>query len=139
MMGNPATSEPRGTVSGTPLVDTTLGVNVGKYLVTKGWTPSSLGVLKAGDEIQIEYQLYKVLEDVDSDASGNATITIFPFLRKEYADDTSIITSSPKGIFRMLMTDFPLYDVAGDKTFAMSFTAVEALAGPAGDLGSGAD
>lgn len=64
----------------------------GNTLTTAGWPVSTIGVVKAGDifriggsgstEIAAEsdevYRSFKVLDDADSDGSGNATITIDP-------------------------------------------------------------
>lgn len=96
--GNEAT--PRGVLGGTPLVN---GANAAqsKTLNTKGWTPSRSNVLRAGDWFQVGTNLFMNMTDVDSDASGLATLDVFPRLREVLADNTAVVTSSPKGVFRL--------------------------------------
>lgn len=77
-------------------------------LVTDGWTASRTGLLKAGDVITIAgvnsvnpitrqstgaLQTFVVLADVDSDGSGNATLTISPPIITSGAFQT--VTAAP--------------------------------------------
>lgn len=99
LMGDPSRKTPKGSVSGTPLVN---GANqVGYNLATKGWTPNAQGVLKRGDWIQLIYRLHKVLDDVDADASGNATLPLYPQIRETPADGQALITNNCVGLFRL--------------------------------------
>jgi hypothetical protein len=61
-------------------------------LGTKGWTPYAAGVLLVGDYIQGGYWLYRVLDDVNADDSGNAVIPIWPSIREQ-----PYSTSGPAG------------------------------------------
>lgn len=123
LLGDPSAKTPQGSPSGSPQVD---GDNpAGKILPTKGWTPSTSNLLKAGDYIQIENHLYKNLTDVTSDGSGNANLDIWPRLKDGYADGTSIVTSNCVGTFRLLQTDFPIYSADEAKNYEVSFTAIE--------------
>ena len=84
-MGDPLRPRPRGTCSGSPIVDNTVaGGNAAgsETLGTKGWTANAVGVLLRGDWIQVGYRYYRVLDDVDADASGNAIFPIYPSLRE---------------------------------------------------------
>lgn len=87
-----------GIATGTPLVNG--GSQTGQSIVTDGWTPSQTGILKAGDWIQIGNYIYRILQDANSDGSGNATFDIWPKLRTSPANDDPIIVSNPKGQFR---------------------------------------
>lgn len=102
LLGDPSRKTPKGSVATTgasPLVN---GANqFGYSLNTKGWVPSSEGVLKRGDWIQIGYRLHKVLDDVTADASGNATLLIYPPIRETPIDGETIITSNTQGLFRL--------------------------------------
>lgn len=124
LMGDPWGKAPRGAATGTPLVKG--GSQTGETLLTDGWS-NSITALKAGDYIQIGQRLYKVKQDASSDGSGNATLEIFPKLRESPADNAPIITSSPKGLFRLADSDVPLFDLDTDRLYDISFTAVEAL------------
>ena len=97
-VGDPYKSLPNGTASGTPVLDgaATAGNNT---ITTRGWSILTVSQLTAGDLIQIEDSLYKVLDNVDSDLSGEATITVAPRVRKNHADGTTIKTSNPVGVF----------------------------------------
>jgi hypothetical protein len=69
--------------------------------VTTGWTPSITGQLLAGDYLQIGFHLHQVCEAVNSDSSGNATISIYPSLRDAPASLTAITLVNCVGLFRL--------------------------------------
>lgn len=103
-MGNPLKATPRGTPLGTPLVDNSqTGANaaMSQTLGTKGWQPSTNGLLLRGDYLQIGFRLHRVLDDVNSDASGNAAIAIWPSLREQPIDSSAVTTSNTKGLWRL--------------------------------------
>lgn len=66
----------------------------GSSLITDGW-PVSTAILKAADWLQIENdpKVYMVTSDVISDGSGNATIPIFPALRRTPTDNFNLYTA----------------------------------------------
>jgi len=91
-----------GTLAGTPVV---LGDSqTGKTLLTDGWTPNELGVLKAGDFIRIgdDYKTYQVTEDVDADADGDADIPLNAPLAASPSDSDAITADTR---FRMALAD----------------------------------
>jgi hypothetical protein len=128
LLGDPNGATARGVATGTPLVKG--ASQTGNELVTDGWTTSTTGILKAGDYIQIgsgaAAKLHKVLDDVDSDSSGNATITIWPDLRAAPSDNAAIVVSGAKGVFR-LSTNQSDWDVNEASIYGMTFPAREAL------------
>jgi len=128
LMGDPAGATARGVATGTPVVNG--ASQTGYELITDGWTPSTTGILKAGDYFQLgsgeSSRLYKVLDDVDSDGSGNATFDIWPNLRSSPADGDTITVSSPKSVFR-LTTPAAEINVDQASIYGMTFGAVEAL------------
>lgn len=118
---------PRGVATGTPLVKG--GAQTGNELITDGWTPGVTGILKANDWLQIgtgaSARLYKVLKDVNSDGSGEATIPIWPNLRTSPANNAQIVTSNPVGVWRMVANE---PDVSSDSLFlSVTINAREAL------------
>jgi hypothetical protein len=127
LLGDPLGATARGVATGTPLVNG--GSQVGNELVTDGWTTSQTGILRAGDYIQIgsgaTAQLYKILDDANSDGSGNATFTIWPSLRSSPSDNATIIVSSPKGVFRL--TTPASWDIDEASIYGLTFGAREAL------------
>jgi len=99
LFGDPDGTSPRGIGTGTPKVNG--ASQTGQTLITDGWTASQTGIMKAGDYIQIDNNLYKVLVDADSDGDGDATLEIFPKIRSAHDDDAVITVSSAKGYFRL--------------------------------------
>lgn len=116
-------STPLGEGTGVPVVDGA-GQN-GRELQTKGWNPNTV-VLKAGDLFQVNQGLYVSVKDVLSDGSGEALIDVFPKL-KNHADETALILSYPKGIFRLTSNVVPILDVSETNLFNINFEAEEAL------------
>ncbi len=128
LLGDPNGATARGVATGTPLVKG--ASQTGNELITDGWTSGVTGILKAGDYIQLgsgsTAKLHKVLDDVNSDGSGNATLTIFPDLRSSPADNAAIVVSSPKGVFRLSSTQ-AIWDVNEASIYGITFGAREAL------------
>lgn len=128
LLGDPNGATPRGVATGTPRVNG--AGQSGGDLITDGWTPDTTGILKAGDYIQIgvdsQADLYKVLDDVDSDASGNATLTVWPDLRTSYANDTIIYTQNTKGLFRLTSSQAG-WDINEASIYGLTFGAREAI------------
>lgn len=87
----PGLGTPRGTAAGSPVVNGS--GQSGTALITDGWTINS-GVLKKGDFIEIEgdKKIYQVTADATSNGSGQATLSLFPALRKSPGDNVTIHT-----------------------------------------------
>ena len=128
LMGDPLGSTARGVATGTPLVNG--ASQTGGELITDGWTVSTTGIMKAGDYIQLgtgsSSRLHKVLDDVDSDASGNATLQLWPDLRESPADNATITVSSTKGVFR-LTSPQAAFDIDRMGIYGVTFGVQEAL------------
>lgn len=128
LLGDPANTAPRGVGTGTPLVKG--AGQSGDTLITDGWTPSVTGILKAGDWIQLgsasSTRLHKVLDDANSDGSGNATLTIWPNLRSSPADNDAITINNTKGRWRLSSNDVD-YNIETGQFYGITFACVEAL------------
>lgn len=127
LLGDPNGATPRGVATGTPVVNG--GSQTGEELITDGWTTSTTGILKAGDYIQLgsgaTAKLHKVLQDVNSDGSGNATLNIWPDLRTPPSDNATITASGAKGVFRL--TTPMAWDIREAQLYGITFGAREAL------------
>lgn len=130
-MGDPNAATPRGTASttaGTPVVNG--ASQTGGELDIDGLPTSETGYLLAGDYIQLGIgtgaQLYKVLDDVDTNASGEATVTIWPDLRSSPADNATVVVSNAVGLFR-LGTNVTDWQINQAGFYSMTFGAIEAL------------
>lgn len=131
LLGDPNAATPRGsaaTAAGTPVVN---GVSqTGNELDIDGLPASATGYLLAGDYVQIGSgslaRLYKVLEDVNSNASGEATLNLWPDLRSSPADNSAIIVNNARGVFRLASNE-AAWTINNAGFYSISFAAVEAI------------
>lgn len=131
LLGDPLGATPRGsaaTVPGTPLVN---GADqTGDELAIDGLPTSETGYLLAGDYIQLgsggDSRLYKVLENVNTNASGEATLNIWPALRSSPADNASVTVSNAKGLFRLASNETD-WDANQLGIYGATFACSEAL------------
>lgn len=125
LFGDSASKTARGIATGTPLVKG--ASQTGEDLITDGWTAGQTGILKAGDWLQLgtgsTSRLYKNLTDVNSDGSGNATLTLWPRIFTAWADNAPITVSFPKGVFR-LTDDGTDWDINVAKRYGLSVSAM---------------
>ena len=103
LLGDPRAATPRGSAGGTPLVN---GADqVGDSLSVDGCTASQTGWLKAGDYIQLgslaSASLHKVLDDANSNSAGVVRLDIWPAITTSPGDNTAVVTTSAKGVFRL--------------------------------------
>ena len=113
-----------GVATGTPLVNG--GSQTGQSLVTDGWTINQTGILKAGDWLQVGNYLYTVMQDANSDGTGNATFDIWPNLHSAPADNDAITVVNPKGLFRLV--EMPTINMTVNHIVeGIQFQAVEAI------------
>lgn len=109
---DPLHTRPLGSGTGTPLVSG--GSQLGASLITDGWAANTEGILKSGDWLSIDDLLYMQTVDVDSDASGNATLTLFPEVEVAFADNSEIkIGADARGTFEMISNGPANFDVHG--------------------------
>ena len=130
LLGDPH-SAPRGSAATTPGTPVVNGASqTGGTLAIDGLPASATGYLKAGDYIQVgsgaAAKLHKVLNNVDSNASGEATLDIWPDLRSSPADDETVVISDAVGTFRLAANEIGV-DINEIEHFGIVFAAVEAL------------
>lgn len=131
LLGDPNGATARGSASTTPGTPLVAGANqTGDELNIDGCPTSATGYLKAGDYIQVgtgaSAKLHKVLEDVDTDGSGAATLNLWPKVRTANADNAAITVSSAKGVFRLASNETS-WDINQASVYGITFGAVEAL------------
>lgn len=131
LLGDPSASTPRGSASTTPGTPVVNGAGqTGASLTIDGCPTSATGYLKAGDYIQLgggsSATLHKVLTDVNTDASGQASLDLWPYIRTAPADDATIIVSDAKGLFRLAsnQTDWSINNAS---IYGVTFPAIEAI------------
>ena len=71
--------------------------------------------------------LHKVLQDVDSNASGQATLELWPYIRTAPSDNAIITVGDTVGVFRLSsnQTDWSINNAS---FYGITFAAVEAVA-----------
>lgn len=131
LLGDPNASTARGSASTTPGTPVVNGADqTGDSLTIDGCPASATGYLKAGDYIQLgggsTATLHKVLTDVDTNGSGQATLDVWPYIRTAPADDATVVVSDAKGLFRLgsNQTDWAINEAA---FYGVTFPAVEAI------------
>lgn len=108
------------------------GLAGNKTIIISNLVQSANGVLKAGDYFHIgtgaSTRLYKILKDVNSDSNGEATLDIFPALRRNIVYGEQIELQQPRGLFRL---DSNVIEFPSDynNLFSLSFSAIEAISG----------
>ena len=130
LMGDPHGVTPRGSASsapGTPLVAG--GSQTGQTLAIDGAPNNATGYLKEGDWISLSSgtstRLYKVVEDANTNGSGEVTLSIWTSLRTSPGNNDVVTVSDAKGTFRML-GDTP-YRIGRSHLYEFTFTAIEAI------------
>lgn len=131
LLGDPNCVNAQGSASVTPGTPMVNGASqTGGSLNLDGLPANATGYLLPGDYIQLgsagSASLYKVLTQVDSNASGQATIDIWPNLRSSPADNALVVVSNTKGRFR-LRTNVQQWQINEISSYGITFDCVEAL------------
>ena len=101
----------------------------GNQVALDGFANSTNNVFKAGDYIQINSYLYMVIEDVNSNGSGEANVKIEPSLRsgiETINDNTTIIYTNTTTIMRLDENKFE-WNTDKVSNYGISFACSEAL------------
>jgi len=129
-MGDPMRCIARGTARGTDTVTVNGAGQTGQDLAIDSDQTSELGYLKAGDYIQLgsgaSATLHKVLVDADTDASGNATVTLWPHVRTAPSNGATVTVQSTVGRWRLAGNETE-WSVNEAMIYGISFSAMEAV------------
>lgn len=115
----------RGTPTGTPLVNG--GSQTGNSLTIDGCTNSVTGWLKAGDYFTVNGELKMIIADVNSNGSGQATLTFEPSLRSSPADNAAITVSTATCEMMLIDDGQAQWDTDENKLGVISFSGIEKL------------
>ena len=127
---DPDAKQPRGSALslGSPDGPEVAGAGqTGKTLLTRGWQATETGLLLPGDYIQVGIELKMVVEPVNSDSGGEATIEFSPSLRASPADGATIIVSNPVCVMRLVDDDQANWSADQVSRYGISFSAIEAF------------
>ena len=117
----------QGTATGTILVNG--ASQTGNQIALDGFANSANNVFKAGDYIQINSYLYMVIEDVNSNGSGEANVKIEPALRsgiEPINDNATVIYTNTTTLMRLDNNEFQ-WDTDQVSNYGISFSCSEAL------------
>ncbi len=118
--------EPSGVATGTPRVMG--GGQTGASLVTDGWTPSTAGILRAGDYFALPTGELKMLTaDAASDGAGVATLQFEPPIRTAPADNGVLTLTRPSAVMRLVDDAQDRFAVIGSLVQDYTLDAVEAF------------
>lgn len=131
LLGDPNCVDPQGSASttpGTPLVNG--ASQIGDTLIIDGLPINTTGYLLPGDYIQLgsasSTTLHKILTQVNSNASGVATLDIWPSIRTAPADNAAVVVVSTKGRFR-LKENVSQWQINDISSYGITFDCVEAI------------
>lgn len=126
VMGDLVGANPRGTWSGTPLVNGSS--QTGKTLNVDGVSAGATAL--AGDWFQLgsgsTTRLHQVVQDATANGSGQLVLEIWPRLRASPADNAPLTITSAKGIWR-LASNTREWSIGLAQIYGIRFAAVEAL------------
>jgi hypothetical protein len=94
-LGDPDYTGAKGIATGAPVVSG--AGQAGATLLTSGWTASQTGILKDGDYFKVNGELKRMVQDVNSDSSGVATLVFEPPLRQSPAATVSTAVTTGAG------------------------------------------
>lgn len=130
LMGDPLRCIARGTARGTDTVTVAGAGQTGQTLNITSSVVATAGYLKAGDYIQLgtgaTTTLHKVLTDVTTDATGDATLTLWPHVRTAPADASAVVVEKAKGRWRLASNESE-WSVNEASIYGISFSAMEAI------------
>lgn len=127
-LGDPAGKTPLGVGGGNPLSN---GLNqIGSTINIDGAPVNTTNWLKAGDYVQFRTgelrTLHKSLTNVSTNATGQATIEIWPKRRYALPDNSWVALNNTSGVFR-LATPQTTWSIDNATKYGINFTAIEAI------------
>jgi hypothetical protein len=129
-LGDPLALTPMGSARDADTVLVNGAVSSGNTITIDSAPVNQTAYLKAGDFLQIgngtSRQLFKVLTNTDTDASGEATVDVWPNVRTTIANNAAVTVEAAQGVFR-LTTSEQSWSVSNSAIYGISFSAMEAL------------
>jgi len=129
-LGDPAATTPLGSARDTDTILVDGAVSSGDTISIDSAPASQTDYLKAGDYMEIgtgvNRQLFKVLNDVDTDGTGSATVDVWPNVRTSIADDAAVTVQSAQGIFRLASNE-QSFSINEASIYGITFGAIEAV------------
>ena len=123
----PVVSNAQGVATGTISVNGAISSGATTCTID-GMTTSTNDILKAGDYFRFTGQdkVYMAVEDLDSDGSGEGTLTFEPPLRSDVADDVALIYDNVDFTVR-LSNDIQEYSIVTNDLYKYQIDLIENL------------
>jgi len=123
----PILSNAQGVASGTISVDGAISAGVTTCTID-GMATSTSDILKAGDYFRFTSQdkVYMAVSDLDSDGSGEGTLTFEPPLRSDVANDVALIYDNVDFTVR-LSNDIQEYSIVTNDLYKYQIDLIENL------------
>ncbi len=129
-LGDPAATTPLGSARDADTILVNGALSSGDTIPIDSAPANQTDYLKAGDYMQIgtgtSRQLFKVLTDVDTNGSGQATVDVWPNVRTTITNNASVTVQSTQGIFR-LITNEQAFSINEASVYGVTFGAIEAV------------
>lgn len=129
-LGDPRACTPLGSARDADTILVNGALSSGDTINIDSAPASRTDYLKAGDYMQIgtgtSRQLFKVLTNVDTNGSGQATVDVWPNVRTTIANNSAVTVQSAKGIFR-LITNEQAFSINEASIYGITFGAIEAV------------
>lgn len=130
-LNDPLRTTPQGSARDTDTIAVASNVSSGSSISFDSDQNSATDYLKAGDYIQVttggtDVQLFKVLQDVDTDGTGAFTVDVWPNVRTSITTSSTVNVESAKGVFR-LSQNTQEWSIQVGNTYNISFEAMEAI------------
>ncbi len=131
LMGDPSSPAPQGLASVLPGLPVVNGAGqTGETLNITGASASKNSWLKAGDYIQLgsgsTATLHRVLEDANTNASGQTTLSLWPHIRTAPSSGATVTVNNAVGRWRLASNETN-WSVNEASIYGISFTAMEAI------------
>ena len=121
----PVISNAQGVATGTISVDGAISAGVTTCTID-GMATSTNEILKAGDYIKFASHENMAVEDLNSDGSGEGTLTFEPPLREDVANDT-VLTYDNVPFFVRLANDVQEYSIITNDLYSYEVDLIESL------------
>lgn len=129
-LGDPLASTPMGSARNADTIQVNGALSSGDVIDIDGAPVNQTDYLKAGDYMQVgsgsSRQLFKVLADVSTDSSGQASVDVWPNVRTSIANNSAVTVESTKGLFRLSGNE-QSWNINEASIYGINFSAMEAL------------
>jgi len=129
-LNDPLRITPQGSARNSHTITVNGAVSSGSTINLTSNQVNQTAYLKAGDYISTgastSKQLFKVLQDVNTDGSGNATLDVWPNVRTSVISGSTIDVQSCQGVFRLL-DNTQEWQINSNNAYSISFEAQEAF------------